>query len=306
MTKFKPVLGRGLESLIPRTPPATVAAPLPVRADDGSSADIIAHIEVGLIQPNPYQPRADFDQVALDELRRSIQEKGIIQPVTVRRIDGGYQLISGERRVRAARDAGLERIPAYIIQVTGNEEMLELALIENLQREHLNPVEIAISYRRLLEECRYTQEQLAEKIGKDRSTVANFLRLLKLPEPIQAALRHGQLDTGHARALVSIEDPVLQMEIFRKTIDGGLSVRDVERLAKRRPRAHHTHTPGASPSAGQTALTNVEDMLRQAYGTKVEVRALHDGKGQIAFEYYSADDLERLLELFLSVQQSPR
>ncbi len=306
MTKFKPVLGRGLESLIPRTPPPAVAPPAPVRADDGVSADVVAHINVALIQPNPYQPRADFDQVALDELRRSIQEKGIIQPVTVRRVDGGYQLISGERRVRAARDAGLERIPAYIIQVAASEEMLELALIENLQREHLNPVEIAISYRRLLDECRYTQEELAGKIGKDRSTVANFLRLLKLPEPIQAALRRGAVDTGHARALISIEDPVLQMEIFRKVVDAGLSVRDVERLARRRTRKRHAPAAAPVPAAGQTALASVEDMLRQTYGTRVEVTPLNDGKGRVAFEYYSADDLERLLELFLSVRELPR
>jgi ParB family transcriptional regulator, chromosome partitioning protein len=306
MTKFKPVLGRGLESLIPRTPPPVSVSVPAGRSDDGMTDDIVAHIELRMIHPNPYQPRADFDPVALDELRRSIQEKGVIQPVTVRRVEGGYQLISGERRVRASRDAGLERIPAYIIHVAGTEEMLELALIENLQREHLNPVEIAISYRRLLEECNYTQEQVAERIGKDRSTIANFLRLLKLPEPIQSALRHGKLDTGHARALISIEDPVLQMEIFQRAIDAGLSVREVERWAKRRRRPGHRSHAGAPPSADRSSLAHVEDMLRQAYGTKVEVRALSEGKGHIAFEYYSPDDLERLLELLLSVQPNQR
>lgn len=304
MTKFKPVLGRGLESLIPRMPPP---APTPLsRPDDGLAEDIVAQIELERIRPNPYQPRAEFEPVALDELRRSIQEKGVIQPVTVRRADGGYQLISGERRVRAARDAGLTRIPAYIIHVASNEEMLELALIENLQREHLNPIEIAISYRRLLEECSYTQEELAGRIGKDRSTVANFLRLLKLPEPIQGALRRGQLNTGHARALISIEDPVFQMEIFQKAVDADLSVREVERWVQQRHRPRRAKAAPTAPNAADTSLTSVEDALRQAFGTRVELRPLHEGKGQIMFEYYSPDDLERLLDLFLSVGRGPQ
>lgn len=302
MTKFKPVLGRGLESLIPRAPVAPPPA-APGRADDGVSEEIIAHIDLDRIQPNPYQPRADFDPVALDELRRSIAEKGVIQPVTVRRIGDAYQLISGERRVRAAREAGLARIPAYIIRVATSEEMLELALIENLQREHLNPVEIAISYRRLLDECHYTQEQLADRIGKDRSTVANFLRLLKLPESIQAALRSGRLDTGHARALITIEDPDLQLELFRRAVEEELSVREVERRVKQRVRRERR--PAAAPNASQSALSSVEDGLRQTFGTRVEVHPLADGKGRIVFEYYSAEDLERLLDLFLEAGRRP-
>ncbi len=295
MTKTKPVLGRGLASLIPK--PVVAAPVLTVRPDDGSSNDVISQIELDKIQTNPFQPRADFDQVALDELKRSIQEKGVIQAITVRRLDGGgYQLISGERRVRSAREAGLTHIPAYIIKVGTNEEMLELALIENLQREHLNPIEIAISYKRLIDECAYTQEQLADKISKDRSTIANFLRLLKLPEPIQGGVRKGLVSNGHARALITIEDPVLQLEIFHEIVNHDLSVRDVERLVRKRGRkkTQRTRVPASS---GNVSLTSVEDRLRQILGTRVEVKPLADGKGHIVIDYYSDDDLDRLIDL---------
>jgi ParB family transcriptional regulator, chromosome partitioning protein len=305
MARMKPVLGRGLASLIPRQ---AAIPPLPVGGqDDGVSNDIIASIALDRIQQNPYQPRAEFEPVALDELKRSIQEKGIIQPVTVRRLGDAYQLISGERRVRAAREAGLKQIPAYIIRVRSNEEMLELALIENLQREHLNPIEIAISYKRLIDECRYTQEEVSQKIGKDRTTITNFLRLLKLPETIQNAVRKGEISSGHARAIVAIEDPDRQMEIFRKTVGRGLSVRDVERLAreksgKKGARRHGAHGAGAVSSS----LSNIEERLRQFLGTRVQVRMLQDGKGEIVIEYYSADDLERILEIFSEIEDRTR
>jgi ParB family transcriptional regulator, chromosome partitioning protein len=305
MSKFKPVLGRGLASLIPRGVPV---APSPGgRQDDGISDEIVATIPLDRIDRNPYQPRLEFDPVTLDELKRSIQEKGIIQPITVRRTGERYQLISGERRVRAAREAGLDRVPAYIIRVSTNEEMLELALIENLQREHLNPIEIAISYKRLIDECRYTQEEVSQKIGKDRTTITNFLRLLKLPEPIQAAVRKGEISSGHARALVAIDNPELQMELFRKATGKGLSVRDVERLVrekgeKKGAKRTAMHTGGAVASS----LSSVEEKLRQFLGTKVQVRMFQDGKGEIAIEYYSADDLERLLEIFADLQDRSR
>jgi ParB family chromosome partitioning protein len=250
------------------------------------------------IRHNPYQPRLEFDPVSLDELRRSILERGIIQPVTVRRAEGGYQLISGERRVRAAKEAGLKRIPAYIIRIRSDEEMLELALIENLQREHLNPIEIAISYKRLIDECRYTQEEVSAKIGKDRTTVTNALRLLKLPESIQAAVRKGEISSGHARSLVAIEDPTLQMDIFRKVMAKGLSVREVERLARERP-ARRTGRKGKANGGGSSAssFASVEERLRRIFGTKVRLLAIQNGKGEIVLEYYSAEDLERLLEI---------
>lgn len=301
MSKTKTVLGRGLASLIPRPLPIPPSSPVMDRRDDGSSENTISHIDIDRIDHNPYQPRAEFDPAALDDLRRSIEEKGIIQPITVRRVENGYQLITGERRIRAARDAGLTQIPAYIIRVHSDEEMLELALIENLQREHLNPIEIAISYKRLIEECSLTQEQISQRIGKDRTTITNFLRLLKLPQAIQKAVRQGQLSTGHARALIAIEDSNLQMEIFQKVLDKGLSVRDVERLVRtksnRRARRDRERTASTSSS-----LSSVEEKLRQLLGTKVQVKLLQDGKGEIVIEYYSADDLDRLMDLFESMQ----
>jgi ParB family chromosome partitioning protein len=305
MARIKPVLGRGLASLIPRQ---AAVPPLPVGGqDDGVSNDIIASIALDRIQRNPYQPRAEFEPVALDELKRSIQEKGIIQPVTVRRLGDEYQLISGERRVRAAREAGLKQIPAYIIRVRSNEEMLELALIENLQREHLNPIEIAISYKRLIDECRYTQEEVSQKIGKDRTTITNFLRLLRLPEPIQNAVRKGEISSGHARAIVAIDDPERQMEIFRKTIGRGLSVRDVERLAREKTGKKGVRRPGAhGAGAVSSSLSSIEERLRQFLGTRVQVRMLQDGKGEIVIEYYSADDLERILEIFSEIEDGTR
>lgn len=305
MSKMKPVLGRGLASLIPRVPSA---APLPAgRQDDGVGDDIIARISIDHIDRNPYQPRLEFDPATLDELKRSIQEKGIIQPITVRRVGDRYQLISGERRVRAARDAGLAQVPAYIIRVRTNEEMLELALIENLQREHLNPIEIAISYKRLIDECRYTQEEVSQRIGKDRTTITNSLRLLKLPDPIQMAVRKGGISSGHARALVAIDDADLQLEIFRRVIGRGLSVRDVERLVrekgKQRGRRKATVQGGGAMAS---SLSSIEERLRQFLGTRVHLKMLQDGKGEIVIEYYSAEDLERLLEIFADLQDRSR
>ena len=296
MTKLKPVLGRGLASLIPRepvpTPPAHSARP-----DDGVATQVVVAVSLDRVQRNPYQPRADFDPVALDELRRSIEEKGIIQPITVRRYGDGYQLISGERRVRAAREAGLTEVPAYVIAVRSDEEMLELALVENLQREVLNPIEVAISYRRLVEECNLTQEQISQRIGKDRTTITNLLRLLKLPLEIQQSLRTGELTTGHARALVAIENDVLQMKLFKRIVARGLSVRDVERLVREKGKKRAVYAPGVT-LAERSALSSVEDRLRRALGTKVQVRPLSGGKGEIVIEYYSSGDLDRLLDIF--------
>jgi len=301
MTKSRPVLGRGLESLIPRSAPVAPAVPPMGRQDDGVSEEVIVQIDLDRIDKNPYQPRSEFDPVALDELKRSIQEKGIIQPVTVRRVERRFQLISGERRVRAAREAGLTHIPGYVIRVASDEEMLELALVENLQREHLNPIEVAISYRRLIEECSLSHEQLSQRLTKDRSTITNYLRLLKLPDVIQAGLRKGDLTVGHARALISIEDPTVQTAIFEKVVKKGLSVREVERIVQNWGKFRARRAKTILPLGTVSALSSVEDRLRQTLGTKVMVRTLHDGRGEIVIEYYSADDLDRLLDLFATI-----
>jgi ParB family chromosome partitioning protein len=301
MSKNKLALGRGLASLIP-----SHSSPASQPGSSGNDApqpeQDLARIDLIRIERNPFQPRADFSPTALDELRASIKEKGVIQPITVRRTATGYQLISGERRVRAAREAGLRTIPAYILAVETDEEMLELALIENLQREQLNPIEIGISYRRLMDECGLTQEEVAQKIGKERSTVTNFLRLLKLPEEIQTAVRKGELSGGHARALLAFEERSKQMGAFRKVLARGLSVREVEQMVRKDGKG--TRTKGsASRGAGSTAFNSVEDRLRRLLGTKVQIRQVQGGKGEIVIEYYSADDLDRLIEVFESINE---
>lgn len=298
--KNRPVLGRGLASLIPR--PTT---PIPVigRQDDGASENSVANIDINKIRSNPYQPRADFDPVELDELKRSIQEKGIIQPITVCRVEGGYQLISGERRLRASREAGLAQIPAYIIQIHSQDELLELALIENLQRSDLNPIEVAISYKRLTEELNYTIEQVAQKTGKDRSTITNFLRLMKLPDVIQAAVRKGVISAGHARALITIENPALQLSIFEQIVERGLSVRDVEKRVRENGKTRSGRSRAASGDPGtprDSSLGSIEEKLRQTLGTKVEVKD-DGGRGTIVIEYYSLDDLDRLLDMLSTI-----
>jgi len=301
MSKTKLALGRGLASLIP-----TAAAPGGTPADDRTIEGTIAAVPLDLVDRNPFQPRADFDPVSLDELRRSIQEKGVIQPITVRRKERRYQLISGERRVRAARDAGLREIPAYILQVTAEEEMLELALIENLQREHLNPIEVAISYKRLIDECSLTQEDVSKRIGKDRTTITNFLRLLKLPEEVQLAVRQGELSTGHARAILGLEDATRQVAACRRIIKRGLSVRQVEDLVRGKTTGtRRQNGKPASPNV-RSSLTGIEDRLRHLLGTKVQVRQHGAGKGEIVIEYYSADDLERILELLEDLHHRSR
>lgn len=290
----KSVLGRGLGALIPKTAVKEVSIRQGELSVDRGGFGIIASVEIDRVRGNPYQPRTDFDQDSMEELSRSILEKGLIQPITVRRFEDQYQLISGERRLRAAQKVGLSFIPAYIVDVKSDSEMLELALVENIQREELNPVEIAQAYQRLIQECRLTQEDVAQRVGKDRSTVTNFLRLLKLPEKIRDGLRRGKLTMGHARALLSLGTERDQMKLFERIVDGGVSVRIVERATRarkakpvRRSQGHHA------------SVHNVEEQLKRALGTKVKVHGKSGGRGEIVIEFFSAEDLERILEIIL-------
>ncbi len=251
-------------------------------------------IPVDHIESNPKQPRRDFDENSLKELAESIRLHDIIQPITVSKLaNGKYRLISGERRWRASRMAGLKDIPAYVRQANDGQ-LLELALLENLQREDLNPMEVALSYKRMMEELDYTQEQVGERMSIDRSTVANFIRLLKLPPDIQLAVRNGELSMGHARALVNVDTVDKQLYIFREIRDKGLSVRQTETLVrnlyKNGSAVKKTAKTGLPP-----AFQKIEDKLASQFSTRVKLRHSRSGSGQITFDYYSLEELNKLL-----------
>jgi ParB family transcriptional regulator, chromosome partitioning protein len=307
----KKALGRGLSALlsdnssederlevdIPVGAPAVAPAPAaPERAATGS----ISEIPINEIEVNPFQPRTHFDQDALLELAESIRVHGIIQPITVRRLtDNQYQLISGERRFQASKLADLKNIPAYI-RSADDQQMLEMALIENIQRENLNAIEIALSYQRLITECSLKQDELGERVGKNRATVTNYLRLLKLPPDIQIAVRDNQLSMGHARAIINVENHEQQLYIFKKAISDELSVRKVEELVREvsgkkseaeSPATSSTPSPGASKEISQ-----LQSKLSSHFGTRIVVRS--DGKrGEIKIPFLSVEDLNRILDI---------
>jgi len=314
MSKMKSSLGRGLDALInPNLIEDKSGEKITdlsnIKLDDGKQFDILAKIAVDLISPNPFQPRTNFDVAALEELKKSILINGLIQPITVRRVQGNrYQLISGERRLRAFKDIGYKEIPAYIIKVDSDEILLALALIENIQREHLNPIEVAKAYKRLMEECHLTQEEIAEKVGKDRTTIANTIRLLKLPDRIQDALIKEEISMGHARALISLPTEQLQLFALDKILKDGLSVRKVEQLAKqisvKKGPSKNINSISVNTSASHIHTNDLEDKLRRIFGTKVICNQRKDGTGEIKIEFYSNDELERLLELFEIINKS--
>lgn len=313
MNKIKTGLGRGLDALIKQQNFPSVedraADYSEVKKDDGKQDDILAKIPINSISPNPFQPRIHFEPEAFEELKRSILSNGLIQPITVRRVTQfSYQLISGERRLKACHEIGYKDIPAYIIKVDSDEAMLALALIENIQREKLNPIEIGLAYKRLMEECHLTQEQIAEKVGKDRTTVANFIRLLKLPKEIQDSIIKEEITAGHARALINLPTSDLQLSTLKKILDGNLSVRKVEMLMKKFTAASKNVNPLIGSSSHITLklanIKDVEDKLRNIFGTKVSLRQKQNGSGEITIEYYSNDELERLFELFEIISKS--
>jgi ParB family chromosome partitioning protein len=263
----------------------------------------VIELPVDDIGPNPHQPRLNFDDDALRELADSIREKGIIQPLAVNRTaPATYHLILGERRLRAARLAGLETVPAIVHEIESAQELMELALIENIQRKDLNPVEEAEAYRSLMSTCLLTQEDIATRVGKDRSTVANALRLLKLPEVVQAMLRGGELQMGHARALVSL-DPDDALELGQRCVAEQMTVRDLERVVRAHGKGRKRKRGGAEGGARRGAaadplIAEVEERLRQRFATAIAIRRGRN-KGSIEIEFYDDDDLERLLDLLL-------
>ncbi|MBN1182717.1 MAG: ParB/RepB/Spo0J family partition protein [Bacteroidales bacterium] len=290
----KKALGRGLGALI----------------DDGGketlerTADSVSAIEIRLIETNPYQPRTKFDDESLQELASSIKELGIIQPISVRLLNGNkYQLITGERRLRAAKIAGLNSIPAYI-RTADDQGMLEMALVENIQREDLDSIEIAISYQRLIEECKLTQENLSERVGKKRATVTNYLRLLRLPAEIQLGIREKLISMGHARTLITIEDPKLQLDLYKQIVNQELSVRKIEELVRR---IGEKKPESVTNSSEQEKITKDYDQLSEQlnsfFNTKIDFKINPKGTGKIIIPFKSNEELERIIGLLDQIKK---
>lgn len=308
----KKVLGRGLGAYFPNldeqdTPDSDAqdssGVQLPASAGSISErVNITLSIPVESIRMNPHQPRTDFDSFRLQELSDSIVQHGLIQPITVRHLGRErYELISGERRLRATRMAGLPEIPAFVREAD-DEQMIVFALIENIQREELNPIELALGYQRLIDECSLTQEEVAQRVGRNRTTVTNQMRLLRLPAPIQQGLKTGKISAGHARTLINVEDPQKQEDLYNKTIENELSVRQLEELVRLigKPSKNKNKQPVPQPDLEYREITN---RLRRMFATKVDIRKKARG-GEIKIEYYSDDELERLLHLFEGLHHS--
>lgn len=290
-------LGRGLESLIPMDD-------TPAR---GTSA--INDIAISQIQANPDQPRTNFDQEAIEELAASIRELGIIQPISLRKIGSdSYQIIAGERRFRAAKIAGLNSVPAYI-RTANDAELTEMALIENIQREDLNAIEIALTFKKLIDQYNLTQERLSERIGKKRTTIANFLRLLRLPAEVQLGLRDKRVDMGHARALLTISDPSLQLKLYNEILRNGLSVRKVEEFAKAYENGETPEIQKKTRQEKSRYKSGDFDLLKKhlstAFGTNVQFSCDRTGKGRITFPFKNDDELEKLITIFDTIKQLP-
>ncbi len=292
----KELLGKGIRSLLQHIDADLKTTSGTLKSTVAENATGINRISIADIEPNPKQPRRDFDEQALQELANSIKLHDIIQPVTVSKLaTGKYRLISGERRWRAASLAGIKDIPAYI-RHANDAQLLELALLENLQREDLNAMEVSLSFKRMMEELDYTQEQVAERMGKDRSTVANFIRLLKLPPDIQLAVRSGELSMGHARALINVDTIDKQLFIFKEIKEKGLSVRQTEALVR------NLYKQGggvkkSSKSQLPAGFQRIEDKLASHFSTRVKLRHSRNGSGQIIIEYYSPEELNKILGL---------
>jgi ParB family chromosome partitioning protein len=297
MTKKSP-LGRGLGALI------TDAKYEVKNVEEAISTGSIAEIDISKIETNPFQPRAHFDEDALKELAESIEQLGIIQPITVRKIkEDLFQLISGERRFRASKMAGLNKIPAFV-RKANDQEMLEFALVENIQREDLNPVEIAITYKRLLEECSLTQEQLSDRTGKGRSSVSNYLRLLNLPPEIQAGLRSKDISMGHAKALSGLKDKQEQVKLFYKVLAGSLSVRVTEEIVKEELEADNTEKTEKKVKKSDLPekFNYFKNGLSKKLSAKIDLKRDEKGQGKIVINFKSDEEFERLSNLLKNLE----
>ncbi|MCE3279558.1 MAG: chromosome partitioning protein ParB [Bacteroidetes bacterium] len=301
MSVKRNALGKGLSALLENANTDITSGKNKLEAE-GKVVGAIANIEISKIETNPFQPRTQFDVDTLNELAGSIKEHGIIQPITVRKLGyDKFQLISGERRFRASQLAGLTSVPAYI-RIANDQAMLEMALVENIQREQLDAIEVAISYKRLIDECNLTQEQLSQKVSKQRSTITNYLRLLKLPVEIQLAIRNGDLTMGHARALINIENEDKQLDIYNQIVLNDLSVRDVEDLVRGVKSEITKPASGkAKKETDKAELTfeqkQIMEDLRAVFNTKVMINRDPKGKGKIVIPFRSDNDLKRILDL---------
>jgi ParB family transcriptional regulator, chromosome partitioning protein len=297
--KKKSVLGRGLSALLEANDTTTdqVREKQIAGTMNAPVGTIVMNIPLEHIEVNPFQPRTTFEEESLNELADSIRVHGVIQPITVRKIENNkYQLIAGERRLRASKLAGKKDVPAFA-RLASDQESIEIALIENIQREDLNPLEIAINYKRLQDECELTQEELATRLGKNRSTVTNFIRLLKLPPDLQAGLRDNKITMGHAKALLSLPDVGSLLAAYKETLQKGLSVRQVEELVRSyEAKPKKTGTVANNPKALPLTVKKMQDQLTSALSTKVHINRTVEGKGEIVVKFYNDDDLERLVE----------
>jgi ParB family chromosome partitioning protein len=292
-------LGKGLSALLndsESTFPSKNNTNTSSSSNEYGNLGSVNEIKLSEIEVNPFQPRTDFDEDALTELADSIKKQGLIQPITVRRVNAhSYQLISGERRFRASKLAGLTHLPAYI-RTANDQQMLEMALIENIQRENLNAIEVALSFQRMIEECDLKQEELGDRVSKNRSTVTNYLRLLKLPPAIQASIRDGQISMGHAKALISVTDPGKQLYLHKHIIQHGLSVRKVEEMVRDLQKMQGKKE-GKQPEPISFQLQKIQDDLASKFSTRVKLKVNGQGNGIIEIPFLSDDDLNRILEM---------